>query len=100
MPPVAQTYKCPCFRCQGGSKRVTKRSVESHLKHDQLYLQSLNSSTKSARFVESCINETIILLSQIHRGSTVLDTEPDLGRSHPEGSEGAQFSCVIVIDLY
>lgn len=84
------TYLCQCSRCHGKSKRLTKRTIEAHLKHDQMYLTSISSTNADlSQFMQSCIDQTITLLAMIHGGRGLLDMASDAGGSHLEGSEGA-----------
>jgi hypothetical protein len=87
MPPAAPKHICPCSKCHGGSKRLTKRTIELHLQQDQEYFQSLSSDRDIAILVQSCITQTIQLLSQLHGDPILPDTEPDADGSHPDGSE-------------
>jgi len=89
MPPAAPRYNCPCSKCNGGPKKVTKRTIEAHLQQDQLFLQSLSSDTDTAILVQSCIDQTMQLISQLHGAPILPDTAPVAGRSYPEGPEGA-----------
>jgi hypothetical protein len=89
---MSQRYICQCSKCQGGSKGITKRTIEVHLQQDRHFLQSLPSDADSALFVKSCINQTTQLLSQLHRGPRWLDTVSDVEGSHPEDSEGVFLS--------
>ena len=82
-------------------KRVSKRSIQRHLKRDQADLQSISQdNTDLILFVQSHIDRTIKLLSGIHGGHIPLDIAPDHDRSQPEGSEGAILKTFKVIDLY
>ena len=85
---MPQSYKCLCSRCNGGSKSITKRSIEIHLQRDQALLQSLPPHTDVAISVKSCINQMIELLSEIYGGHTLPDLVSDLEGSHPVSSEG------------
>jgi hypothetical protein len=85
---MPQTYICLCSKCQGGSKGITKRTIEVHLQLDRDFLQSLPSDGDSALLVKSCIDQTTQLLSQLHRGPRWLDTVSDVEGSHPEDPEG------------
>ncbi|KAH8978361.1 hypothetical protein EDB86DRAFT_3090785 [Lactarius hatsudake] len=66
---------------------VTKRTIESHLRQDQGFLQSLSSNTESAAFVRSCIDQTIQLISQLEGGISRPDTVPDFVGSRSEDLE-------------
>jgi hypothetical protein len=89
---MSQTYICPCSKCRGGSKAITKRTIELHLQQDRQFLQSLPSDADSAVFVKACVNQTTQLLSQLHRGPRLLDTALDVDGSHPEDPEGVFLS--------
>jgi hypothetical protein len=101
--PSAPRYMCPCSGCYQKPKNpVTKRTLENHLSRDQGFMQSIppNSDHTSGRdYVESCIQRTIELLSQINTGYLLPDTAPDADRSYLGGSEGAPLS-LSVIALY
>ena len=72
------------------SKELSKRTIEAHLKQDQMYLQSISpTNTDLIQFVQSHIDQMIILLSQIHGGHILPDTAPGVEGSHPESPEGA-----------
>lgn len=61
------------------------------MKLDQTRLQSISSAnTDLAQFVQSCIDQTIELLSLIYGGHVLLYTAPDVHGSHPETTEGVQ----------
>jgi hypothetical protein len=92
MSPPTHVYVCQCSRCHGKAKSLTKRTIEAHLAYDQHYIQSLPSNadlTTSRAYVESCINQTIQLLSKHLEDRILLDTAPDAEGSGLEGSEGA-----------
>jgi len=94
--PQAQAYHCQCSKCHGKAKFCTKRTIEAHLSADQSFLQSLPQDaadlTGNRAFVESCINQTIQILSMTHGGHLLPHTAPNAERSGLENSEGAQLS--------
>jgi hypothetical protein len=72
---------------------LSKRTIETHLKQDQMHLQSISSTnTDLIQFMQSSIDQTIKLLSRIHGGHMLLDTAQDVDGSHPEYPEGALLS--------
>ena len=85
---MTQKYRCPCSKCDMGSKVVSKCMIEKHLLKDQEFFDTLPPGTDSAAIVKSCINRMSIFLSQIHGGTRMLDTALDADGSPPEGSEG------------
>jgi hypothetical protein len=71
----------------------TKRTIEAHLSADQLFFQSLPpNATRNRAFVESCISQTIQLLSSTHGGHLLPHSAPDAAGSSSENLEGAQLS--------
>ena len=89
MSQITPRHVCLCSKCHGASKSFTKRTIEAHLRQDQSFLQTLSAHGDSAAFVQSCINQTLQLLSQIHGGPSLPGTAPDADGSHPDGLEGA-----------
>ena len=85
---MATKYKCPCSKCDVGSRSISQRTIEAHLLKDQMFLGCLQPGTDSALFVKSCIDRTIQFLSQLNGGTSVLDPAPGADGSRPEGSEG------------
>ncbi|KAF8268982.1 hypothetical protein EI94DRAFT_1799790 [Lactarius quietus] len=70
------------------AKKVTKRTIEAHLLQDRQTLQSLSSlNTDLLAFMQSRIDHTVKLLSDIHGSSTMLHTVSDLDGSQPEDLE-------------
>jgi hypothetical protein len=101
--PQTQVYLCQCSKCHGKAKFHTKRTIETHLNANQCFLQSLPQDaadlTGNHSFVESCITQTIQLLS---RTCLLPHTAPDAERSCLENSEGVQlsiFHCRLILTL-
>lgn len=92
MPPAAAKYICPCSKCLGVSRSLTKRTIETHLQQDCQFLQTLSSDGESAILVQSCISQTRELLSWLHQGPILPGTVPDTDGSHSDGPEGALIS--------
>jgi hypothetical protein len=87
MPQAAPRHICPCSKCHRRSKRLTKQTIEHHLQRDQQYFQSLSSDKDIAILVQSCITQTIRLLSRLHGDPILPDMEPDADGSCSDGSE-------------
>jgi hypothetical protein len=84
--PQTQVYLCQCSKCHGKAKFRTRRTIEAHLSADQSFLQSLpQDATGNRSFVESCITQTMLVLSRSH---LLPHMAPDPERSYLENSEG------------
>jgi hypothetical protein len=106
--PQTRVYLCQCSKCHGKSKFHTKRTIESHLSDDQRFLMSLprdpTDLTSNRTFVESCINQTIQLLSRTRGGHLLPHTASDAAGSYLEDPEGVQLrffshSCILTLLL-
>lgn len=92
------TYECVCSRCYKGQKKVTKRTIEAHLRQDRETLKSVSVSTDLHAFLQSKIDQTQQLISHIYGGHSMLDLVSDSSGSHRVGPEGLSLCCFKVED--